>query len=86
MLQEFDREGFEYPAQSPDMAPSDFHLFSTLKKFLGGRCFKSDEEVTDSVKQTWNGLAAEVYDDGIQKFVTRYDKCLNVDSDSKKIA
>jgi hypothetical protein len=25
-----------------------------------------------------NGLAAEVYDEGIQKLVTRYDKCMNV--------
>jgi hypothetical protein len=52
MLQEFGQEVFKYPAQSPDLAPSDFHFFSTLKEFLGGRCFKSDEEVTDSVKQT----------------------------------
>jgi hypothetical protein len=44
---------------------------------LGGRRFKSDEEVND-VKEWLNGLAAEVYDEGIQKLVTRYDKCLNV--------
>jgi hypothetical protein len=29
-----------------------------------------------------NGLAAEVYDEGIQKIVTRYDKCLNVAGDN----
>jgi len=34
-----------YPAYRPDLAPSDFHLFSTLKGFFGGRCFKRDEEV-----------------------------------------
>jgi hypothetical protein len=27
------------------------------------------------------GLVAEVYDEGIQKLVTRYDKCLEVDGD-----
>jgi hypothetical protein len=52
-----------------------------LKEFLGGRRFKSDEEVKDAVKEWLNGLAAEVYDEGIQKLVTRYDKCLNVDGD-----
>jgi hypothetical protein len=31
-----------------------------LKQFLGGRCFKSDEEVKDAVKEWLNGLAAEV--------------------------
>jgi histone-lysine N-methyltransferase SETMAR len=67
-------------AYSPDLAPSDFHLFPKLKEFLGGRHFKSDE-VKDAVKEWLNGLAAEVYDEGTQKLVTRYDKCLNVGGD-----
>jgi hypothetical protein len=52
-----------------------------LKEFLGGRRFKSDEEVKDVVREWLNGLAAEVCDEGIQKLVTRYDKCLNVGGD-----
>jgi histone-lysine N-methyltransferase SETMAR len=31
MLQEFGWEVFEHPAYSPDLAPSDFHLFPKLK-------------------------------------------------------
>jgi histone-lysine N-methyltransferase SETMAR len=65
MLQEFGWEVFERPAYSPDLVPSDFHLFPKLKEFLGGRRFKSDEEVKDAVKEWLNGLAAEVYDEGI---------------------
>jgi hypothetical protein len=56
-------------------------LFPKLKEFLGDRRFKSDVEVKDAVKEWLNGLAAEVYDEGIQKLVTRYDKCLNVGGD-----
>jgi hypothetical protein len=63
------------------LAPSDVHLFPKSKEFLGGRRFKSDEEVKDAVKEWLNGLAAEVYDVGIQKLDTRYDKCLNVGGD-----
>jgi hypothetical protein len=48
---------------------------------LGGRRFKSDEKVKDAIKEWLNGLAAEVYDEGIQKLVTRYDKCLNIFGD-----
>jgi histone-lysine N-methyltransferase SETMAR len=81
MLQKFDWEVFEHPAYSPDLDPSDFHLFPKLKEFLGGRRFKSDEEVKDAVKECLNGLAAEVYDEGIQKLVTRYGKCHNVGGD-----
>jgi histone-lysine N-methyltransferase SETMAR len=81
MLQEFGWEVFEHTAYSPDLAPSNFHLFRKLKEFLGGRRFRSDEEVQDAVKEWLNGLAAEIYDEGIQKLVTRYDKCLNVGGD-----
>jgi histone-lysine N-methyltransferase SETMAR len=81
MLQEFGWEVFEHPAYSPDLTPSDFHLFPKLKEFVGGRRFKSDEEVKDAVKEWLNGLAAEVYGEGIQKLVTRYNKCLNVGGD-----
>jgi histone-lysine N-methyltransferase SETMAR len=81
MLQEFGWEVSEHPAYSPNLAPSDFHLFPKLKEFLGGRSFKSDETVKDAVKAWLNGLAAEVYDEGIQKLVTRSDMCLNVGGD-----
>jgi hypothetical protein len=39
------------------LAPSDFHLFPTLKELLDARLFKSNEEVRDSIKQCLNGLA-----------------------------
>jgi histone-lysine N-methyltransferase SETMAR len=51
MLQEFGWEVFEHSAYSPDLAPSDFHLFPKLKEFLGGRRFKSNEDVKDAVKK-----------------------------------
>jgi hypothetical protein len=54
-----------------------FTCSQKLNDFLGGRRFKSDKEVKDVVKEWLNELA-EVYDEGIQKLVTRYDKCLNV--------
>jgi hypothetical protein len=42
-------------------------LFPALKEFLGGRCFKSNEEVKDAVRQWLNGLAAEICDESKQK-------------------
>jgi hypothetical protein len=52
-----------------------------MKEFLVARRFKSNKEVKEAVKLWSNGLAAEVYDEGIQKLITRYDKCLNVGDD-----
>jgi len=41
----------EHPAYSPDLAPSDYHLFGPLKEALGGRRFTSDEEVKEAVHE-----------------------------------
>jgi len=34
-----------HSAYSPDLAPSDFHLFSSLKVYVGGKIFRADDDV-----------------------------------------
>ncbi|KAJ4431203.1 hypothetical protein ANN_19800 [Periplaneta americana] len=80
LLDQFGWEIFDHPPYSPDFAPSDFHLFTKLKDFLGGTRFGSDEELKKTVNTWLNELAAE-YNTGILKLVNRYDKCLNVGGD-----
>ena len=77
LLNRFGWEIFSHPPYSPDLAPSDYHLFSKLKEFLGGKQFAGDDELKDAVNRWLNELAAEEYDEGILKLVNRYDKCLN---------
>ncbi|KAJ4437856.1 hypothetical protein ANN_13795 [Periplaneta americana] len=80
VLTEFGWELFDYPPYSPDLAPSDFHVFLHLKKFLSsGERFGNDEELKTSVTRWFHSQAAEFYDRGIQKLIPRYDKCLNSD-------
>ncbi|GFV70844.1 hypothetical protein TNCV_3006731 [Trichonephila clavipes] len=50
-----------HPPYSPDLAPSDFHLFPELKKNLGGTQFQTDEEVQNAVVNFLHGQAAEFY-------------------------
>ncbi|KAJ4449728.1 hypothetical protein ANN_01132 [Periplaneta americana] len=79
-LTEFGWELFEQPPYSPDLAPSDFHVFLHLKKFLSsGKRFGNDEELKTSVTRWFHSQAAEFYDRWIQKLIPRYDKCLNSD-------
>ncbi|GBM97303.1 hypothetical protein AVEN_181155-1 [Araneus ventricosus] len=59
LLDQFGWEIFDYPPYSPDLAPSDFHLFLKLKKFLGGERFRSDEELENAVTTWLNELAEE---------------------------
>jgi histone-lysine N-methyltransferase SETMAR len=48
----FGWEQFDHPPYSPDLAPSDFHVFPHLKTFLGGRRFQNYSEVKEAVN-TW---------------------------------
>ena len=42
----------DHPSYSPDLAPSDYHLFPGLKKQFKGRHFSSDTEVI-AAAETW---------------------------------
>lgn len=76
LLQGFGWDVFDHPPYSPDLAPSDFHLFLHLKSFLAGQRFNSDEELKEHVTSWLTTQAATFYEEGILKLVPRYDKCL----------
>ena len=59
------------------LAPSDFHLFLRLKKFLAGQRFLNDDDVKVAVKEWPSSQGATLYEEGIQKLMPRNDKCLN---------
>jgi histone-lysine N-methyltransferase SETMAR len=51
-----------HPLYSPDLAPSNFHLFLYLKKHLTGKKFDNDDEVQEEVMTWFKGQAADFYD------------------------
>ncbi|UYV76885.1 hypothetical protein LAZ67_14002293 [Cordylochernes scorpioides] len=44
-MENFKWEFFTHPPYSPELAPSDFHLYPALKWHLGGKHFANDDEV-----------------------------------------
>jgi len=81
-LEDFKWDILDHPPYSPDLVPSDFHLFLHLKKHLAGKKFDDDDEVQEVT--TWfKEQVADFYDSGIQKLVPRLNKCLDNASDSK---
>lgn len=76
-LQRLKWEIFGHPPYSPDLAPSDYHLFPKLKEFLGGKQFDNDEELKEAVISWLRSLAVEEYNTGIEKLIPRYKKCLD---------
>jgi hypothetical protein len=81
LLAVFGWDIFFHPSYSPDPTPSYFHLFTHLKQFLDGNHMGSDEEVKKTVKDWFNGVAADFYNTGTQKLVTQYDMSLNLYGD-----
>ncbi|KAL1140230.1 hypothetical protein AAG570_000162 [Ranatra chinensis] len=65
----------------PDLTPSDFHLFTKLKEFLGGKRFSNDEEVRETVEKWLSEVERSVFDEDIIKLVSRPKKCNEVDGD-----
>lgn len=76
--------GFEllpHPAYSPDLAPSDFHLFPNLKKYLGGQRFSTNDEVIAAVDEYFDDLQDSFYKSGIESLEKRWRKCILLEGD-----
>ena len=54
----------DHPPYSPDLSPSDFHLFLHLKKLLGGKRFDDDDDdLKDAVQNMWKNSLKNVESD-----------------------
>jgi histone-lysine N-methyltransferase SETMAR len=70
----------ERPPYSPDLTPSDFHMFDPVKEALRGKRFSSDEEVIVAV-QNWLKTQPKnfFFSDGIKKLVKCWNRCVEVE-------
>jgi hypothetical protein len=50
-IEELQFECIPHPPFSPDLAPSDFHVFGPLTGSLSGRQFRDDDEVRSAVHE-----------------------------------
>jgi transposase len=51
-------EIFGHPPYSPDLAPSDYHLFTKMKVWLVNQRFRTNEELVDGVNNLLHNLVA----------------------------
>jgi len=68
----------DHPPYSPDLAPSDYHLFPGLKKQLTGRHFSSDTEVIAAAETWLDGQPSEFFLSDLQKLEQRAKKCIEL--------
>ena len=75
----FKWEVLQLPLYSPDLAPSDFHLFGPLKHLTGERF--PDDALERAVCAWFRQQPQEFYAAGFQGLVKWWDKCLNLCED-----
>jgi len=66
----------KHPPYSPDLAPSDFHLFGCTKEHLRGQKFADDNEVMEAVQCWLKATPKSFFLEDIRKLVDRWTKCV----------
>jgi hypothetical protein len=56
-----------HPPYTPDLSPSNYRLFTYLKRWLRSQCFNINEELMEGVKMWLSSQAADFLHTGIQK-------------------
>lgn len=65
-----------HPPYSPDLAPSDFHLFRSLQNYLNGKTFTSLEECKMHLEQFFVQKPKKFWEDGIFNLPARWQKVI----------
>jgi histone-lysine N-methyltransferase SETMAR len=73
-------EVLPHPSYSPDLAPSDYHLFGFVKHQLCGR-FETREPIQKAVCQCLRMAGMEFYRRGIFKSTERWEICVQKSGD-----
>ncbi|GFO05042.1 histone-lysine N-methyltransferase SETMAR [Plakobranchus ocellatus] len=80
-LQRYSWEILPHPAHSPDLAPSDFHLFGPLKRHLGGMAFETEDDLISELRNWFNNLDVDFFRVGINSLLSRWQKCIDLHGD-----
>jgi hypothetical protein len=60
----------------PDITPSEFHVFGPLKEAMGGKSFRSDEEVQQAVHKWLHSQPKEFFSRGIHPLPKCWNTCM----------
>ena len=81
ITQEFlDKLGWDvlsHPPYSPDIAPSDYHLFRSLEHFIRNKKYTSKEEVKNALTSFFDSKLRPFYAKGINKLPDRWQKIID---------
>jgi len=80
-IQDLSFDCLPHSPYSPDLAPSDFHVFEPLKEAMGGKSLRSDEEVQQAVHEWRNCQPKEFFSRGIHALPKPWNICMECNGD-----
>ena len=70
-----------HPPYSPDLAPSDFHVFRSLKDLLRGQTLESDETDIHAINDWFEQIDEKFFVDGVKAIGRHWEKCIALEED-----
>ena len=68
-----------HPPYSLDLAPSDYYLFTHLKKHLRGKRFNIKDDLKEAVTNWLNERSSDFYEEAFLELARRWKKCVAAD-------
>ena len=78
-LSDLDIEVLPHPPYSPDLSPTDYHIFKHLNNYLRDEKFADQRAVENAFANFINGQNSQFYRVGIEKLVERWQKCVDAE-------
>jgi histone-lysine N-methyltransferase SETMAR len=74
-------EVLPHPPYSPDLSPTDYHLFRSLANYMREKQFKKQEEVTQELQNFFSSKDAAFFENGIEDLLLRWTKVVDNNGD-----
>lgn len=76
-LSELGWDVLSHPPYSPDLAPSDYHLFRSMQNSLNSKIFNDTDDVKSHLIQFFAGKNQKFYEHGIMTLPERWQKVID---------
>lgn len=76
-IKELEWEILPHPAYSPDIAPSDYHLFRSLQNYLSGKEFSKEDDIKNALDNFFMSKSSRFYEEGLMNLPLRWQKVID---------
>jgi histone-lysine N-methyltransferase SETMAR len=80
-IKQFGWEVLAHPPWSPDLAPSDYHLFLSLRNYLRNKHYEDFDELKSDLTVFLESQPASFYKRGIERLPARWEKVVENNGD-----